>query len=931
MAKETINEIVSQEAFTQLQKLSAELVLLNQQMNDNIANVDKFNRAMSGSSSTKEAANNINNVNSASEKLNQTNSKRLEVERKIKEEGEKMAAQVKAETNNFEQLNAVLEKNVKTQNQTSTSIARLQKTLEANKNALKLLNEEYKNGKISSEDYIKSKSTLIQKQTDLKQSLSEEQRNLKLITKDLKANEGSYNQMAARLTQLKTAYRSLSEEERNNINVGGALQKEINNLDEALKGMDKSIGDNQRNVGNYEIGIESLMSKLPGFGGMLGNVASKAVQSGQAFGVTMVTALKAVGKAMLTLMANPIIALIAVLAAIIMGIVAAIKRNEDQVNRLKQAFAPLAGLLDITLKILGKVADVLIVIIEKALKGFGTVMKLMEKIPFVGEKIAQVNKEIEESTARANKMEQERQRIKKEDRQELVQIAKWEKDISKLRNEAKQTELFTDAQRIAKLEEAIRLETEILKIKRDDAIEQENLLRMEIASGKATTENLDALAQATADKYNAEKEFYDGTRRMETELNNMRREAAEERKRKEEERLAYIKSLNDEIKALEREHLSDIDKLQADMLDAQTWRDGELKKHPKQRAEIEQLYALKIDKLKNEYNEKEKARLIELEQAQLEHYKKLQKWASEAYNELRDIAKMKEEDALNDLIIEGTKNTEEARLQIKKDALAEEIQLHWQSRALLDGSETAEAKWLNEYKKLKAEEKIIDDEVTQNKIDNNNRQIESEKQLKIMRMQATQEMVGSFASLGSAIAQNIKDEKERMRVEAAIALVQALVNQGIAIAQVVKDEGDPYTKAVRIVANVAAIAAAMASAISAFRQAASAMPYAEGTDFHKGGDAIVGERYEPELVLMKNKPLIIDKPTFFKDMPIGTKVIPFSKMERGNNMLSMTETNDLLRAIKEKQTVSINVSDRVTSFINSKLGYTKILNSKFKA
>lgn len=931
MAKETINEIVSQEAFDQIKKLSAELEGLNQQMNDNIANVDKFNRAMSGSASTKEAANNINNVNSASEKLNQTNSKRLEVERKIKEEGEKMAQQVKDTTDNYQKLSEVMAQYAKSQTKSAEEIVRLRKALDDNKQSIKKLSDEYKAGEKTEDNYVKEQAALIKSQELLKQQLSDEQKTLKQVIKQTKATESSYNDMSSRLTQLKSIWRDLTKEERDNANVGGVLKQEINKLDEALKGMDKSIGDNQRNVGNYEVGIESLISKLPGFGGMLGNVASKAVQSGQAFGVTMVTALKAVGKAMLTLMMNPLIALIAGLAAIIMGIVAAIKRNEDQVNRLKQAFAPLAGLLDITLKILGKVADVLIVIIENALKGFGTVMKLLEKIPIVGEKIKAINAEIEESTARANKIEQERQRIKKEDRQELVQIAKWERDISKLRNEAKQTEKFTDAQRIAKLEEAIRLETEILKIKLDDAIEQENLLKMEIASGNATTENLDALAQATADKYNAEKEFYDGTRRMETELNNMRREAAEELKRKEEERLAYIKSLNDEIKALELEHLSDIDKLQADMLDAQTWRDGELKKHPKQRAEIEQLYALKIDKLKNEYNEKEKARLIELEQAQLEHYEKLQKWASEAYNELRDIAKMKEEDALNDLIIEGTNNTEEARLQIKKDALAEEIQLHWQSRALLDGSETAEAKWLNEYKKLKAEEQRIDDEVTQNKIDNDNKQKESQKQLMLMRMQATQEMVGGFAALGSAIAQNIKDEKERMRVEAAIALVQALVNQGVAIAQVVMDEGDSYTKAARIIANVAAIAAAMVSATSAFRQAASAMPYAEGTDFHKGGDAIVGERYEPELVLMKNKPLIVDKPTFFKDMPIGTKVIPFSKMESGNNMLSMTETNDLLRAIKEKQTVSINVSDRVTSFINSKLGYTKILNSKFKA
>ncbi len=325
--------------------------------------------------------------------------------------------------------------------------------------------------------------------------------------------------MAARLTQLKTAYRALSEEERNNINVGGVLKKEINNLDESLKGMDKSIGDNQRNVGNYEVGIESLMSKLPGFGGMLGQVASSAVKSGQAFGTTMVTALKSVGKAMLTLMMNPLIALIAGLAAVIMGIVAAIKRNEDQVNRLKKAFAPLSGLLDLTLKILGKVADVLIVIIERALKGVGVVMKLMEKIPFVGDKIAKINDEIEESTNRAVAAEELRQKIIKEDREELVQIAKWEMEISKLRNEAKMTEQFTDAQRIAKLKEAIRLETEILKIKQEDAKEQQQLLDMQIKAGDESEETRNALAQAKADVFNAEKEYYDGTRRMETELN----------------------------------------------------------------------------------------------------------------------------------------------------------------------------------------------------------------------------------------------------------------------------------------------------------------------------------------------------------------------------------------------------------------------------
>jgi len=81
---------------------------------------------------------------------------------------------------------------------------------------------------------------------------------------------------------------------------------------------------------------------------------------------------------------------------------------------------------------------------------------------------------------------------------------------------------------------------------------------------------------------------------------------------------------------------------------------------------------------------------------------------------------------------------------------------------------------------------------------------------------------------------------------------------------------------------------------------------------------------------MRNeKPLVVDKPTFFKDMPIGSKVIPFSKI--GNdNMMSMSETNELLKSIRDKQTVSVNVNEKITTYLSGKFGYTKILNSKFK-
>jgi len=445
---------------------------------------------------------------------------------------------------------------------------------------------------------------------------------------------------------------------------------------------------------------------------------------------------------------------------------------------------------------------------------------------------------------------------------------------------------------------------------------------------KASTELKDELAKAQAERYNAAKKFYDDTRRMESELNTFRKEIeaerkrkAEERKRKEEERLAYIKSLNDEIKALEREHLSELDKLKLDSLELEQWRIEEKKKHPKQIALIEKLYLKKSDKLKEEYNKKEKERLLELEQIQLEHFDKLKQWAVEAYNKLSQKTQWEEENELNELIIQGVKNTEAEKLRIRKEYATKERELFEDAKSVLIAGGMTEEEYSNKLIKLKADEAVAVQA-------SNSFQIQSEKAIKEARKQSAMEMVGNFAALGSAIAQNIQDEKQRMRVEAAIALAQALVNQGIAIAEVINDPGDPYLKAFRIVANVSAIVAAMATATEAFNKASAAIPYAEGTDYHKGGAALIGEAGEPEIVMIKNRePFIIDKPTLIKDFPVGAKVIP---MHKADNVMSMTETNELLKAIKNKPTVNVNVSDEITTYIQSKLNLTKVIGGYFK-
>ena len=53
------------------------------------------------------------------------------------------------------------------------------------------------------------------------------------------------DQMNARLGYLRDTYRKLSQAERENADVGGVLQASISELDDALKMLDKSVGNNQ--------------------------------------------------------------------------------------------------------------------------------------------------------------------------------------------------------------------------------------------------------------------------------------------------------------------------------------------------------------------------------------------------------------------------------------------------------------------------------------------------------------------------------------------------------------------------------------------------------------------------------------------------------------------------------------------------------------
>ncbi len=116
--------------------------------------------------------------------------------------------------------------------------------------AIKSLNDEQKNyGKLS-EGQQKQLDKLTTSANKLKIAIADYQQKFNAQVKELRAAEGSYDQMNQLLGLMRDHYRGLSEARRESAS-GKEELKYINQLDTKLKEIDATMGNHQRNVGNY--------------------------------------------------------------------------------------------------------------------------------------------------------------------------------------------------------------------------------------------------------------------------------------------------------------------------------------------------------------------------------------------------------------------------------------------------------------------------------------------------------------------------------------------------------------------------------------------------------------------------------------------------------------------------------------------------------
>ena len=194
----------------------------------------------------------------------------------------------------------------------------------------------FKAGAISQEEYrkvisnsTKAQTELTKQMIDVNKSISDNNAEIKVNTTLLTSQESSVNALRAQLAKNTKELNSMSAATRNNTDEGKALAAETKEISDKLKEMEKAVGDNRRNVGNYAESVQEALSNTKGLSGATGALAS-----------SMTGAVGSVKAFTTALMANPIVAIVGIILTLISTVEKLMKRNTEMATNLKAAFAP---------------------------------------------------------------------------------------------------------------------------------------------------------------------------------------------------------------------------------------------------------------------------------------------------------------------------------------------------------------------------------------------------------------------------------------------------------------------------------------------------------------------------------------------------------------------------------------------------------------
>lgn len=456
-------------------------------------------------------------------------------------------------------------------------ILKYQKQVEELKEKQNGLKDSFKAGEISQRKYNTSMVDMKVQMAEAKEGIRVLEKAARNNLKTQKANEGSLKSLRAELSNSTKAYDDMSRAEREGAK-GQELRDHINAVTLQLKEAEAETQRFYRNVGNYEKSVGDALSGLRSQveeankkyqdlvktegehaestkkakkhlddlqlslkfaedesekmnGSVLGFVtagnpwAQTAIKFVQQLGsikngfMLAKTGAMMLGKQLLVLMANPIVAFLAIVATAISVLIKGIKGSEENMNRWKVAMAPLGVVLDYISNLITGLASVILTVIEGGGKLLGWISKMCESLPILGDAFKEQNRKIQERVDLQKSQIEYEQKV----RAEIVKSAERENTISELRAKVTDKEKYSAKERKDALEEAIRLEREQADEKKKIAELNLKNLELEASLTDNDAEMNNKLAEAKAAVIRADTEYNNKIREMNarrSELNN---------------------------------------------------------------------------------------------------------------------------------------------------------------------------------------------------------------------------------------------------------------------------------------------------------------------------------------------------------------------------------------------------------------------------
>lgn len=702
----------------------------------------------------------------------------------------------------------------------------------------KLLNEQLKNGEITSVEYEQSMAAV----KDEMSALTKEQKGLvaqqKILTEDSKSYADTLNGQRQRLNDLTKAYDSLDASMRDS-SAGQAFRDQILEQVEAVKELEEATGRHQRNVGNYPKTITSIIPGFDKLNGVMGNLGI----SMDGFSKKGFKAFTDVGKSVVnfskTLLASPIGVLTLIVAAV-MKLVDAFKKNDDAMTALQRAFSAFQPILDVVNKAFEYLATTIANVVTVAGQAVTAIMSLIPGY--------------EEAAAAADKLVVEQDKLEDSEREYTVNSAKRNKDIAQLRDEA--AAAGDPSVRVKKMKEAIDLEAENLEEEKKIKEKQLELLEKKAKQEADTSDEMkNKIAAARAAMYQAEEAYYTGTRRLQAQLRSAQDEIAKEEAAKAKAAADEAKRRNEEAKR-RREERKRAEEQAAKEAAAQAKAEADTLAELQKQAEDMRIAAIKdaddkalqermaagnreIDALKAKY-ETDKTLTAEsreilnqiIIQKQQELDAQLEQMESDAFEAKKqaaaDRAVEEQETILNarkETIAARSAETEEEEIALEEERFQTQLALmQLQVQQELDNLDLTEA----EKQAIRDKYAAIEEQAKQ---EHEDKLTDIEKKGDAARLKAAQTQMKAQAdllgNLGDALMAFGEDNEEAAKAAKVINVGKVMMESGVALATGIAQSQDiPFP------GNLAAMATTIAAITT---NIVTALKQVEGVKFATGG------------------------------------------------------------------------------------------------